>query len=164
MMNHVINKNPLQLFEYVTAAFLTLAWHGLACWVVWQVIEGSVILCFKFGFNLSLLTIFLAWWSNHTFNRRVFFSQPQNNKIVFQCKHGFKPNYIADSNGHVHLVTYQENRDEESAGYFESCLAGTQSSSGQKTDLGKLTNKCCRYLYPISFAIFNLGYWLALSA
>ncbi|KAM7444609.1 hypothetical protein ABFA07_006716 [Porites harrisoni] len=94
--------------------------------------------------------------------------KPQNNKIVFQCKHGFKPNYIADSNGHVHLVTYQENRDEESAGYFDKlrkcCLAGTQSSSGQKTDLGKLTNKCCRYLYPISFAIFNLGYWLALSA
>ena len=87
---------------------------------------------------------------------------------MFQCKHGFKPNYIADSNGHVHLVTYQENRDEESAGYFDKlrkcCLAGTQSSGGQKTDLGKLTNKCCRYLYPISFAIFNLGYWLALSA
>ena len=96
-----------------------------------------------------------------------FFSKPQNNKIVFQCKHGFQPNYVADANGHVHLVSQQENKAEQrspcKSNLITCCMACTQSTESEKTDLSVLTNKCCRYMFPISFAIFNLVYWLALS-
>lgn len=98
-----------------------------------------------------------------------FLFKPQNNKIVFQCKHGFKPNYVADANGHVHLVTYQDNSKAEntptpcSASLRTCCLACTQTTDNENADLSVLTNKCCRYMFPISFAIFNLVYWLALS-
>ena len=96
-----------------------------------------------------------------------FVSKPQNNKIVFQCKHGFQPNYVADANGHVHLVSQQENKAEQRSAcknnMITCCMACTQSTDREKTDLSVLTNKCCRYMFPISFAIFNLVYWLALS-
>lgn len=96
-----------------------------------------------------------------------FVSKPQNNKIVFQCKHGFQPNYVADANGHVHLVSQQENKAEQrspcKSNLITCCMACTQSTESEKTDLSVLTNKCCRYMFPISFAIFNLVYWLALS-
>ena len=96
-----------------------------------------------------------------------FVSKPQNNKMVFQCKHGFQPNYVADANGQVHLVSQQENKAEQrspcKSNLITCCMACTQSTESEKTDLSVLTNKCCRYMFPISFAIFNLVYWLALS-
>lgn len=90
----------------------------------------------------------------------------QNANIIFQCKHGFKPNYVADENGHVHLVTYQENKEEgtsRSARVRTCCTACSKSTESARTDLSVLTNRCCRYMFPACFAIFNLIYWLALS-
>lgn len=95
--------------------------------------------------------------------------QSQNNEIVFQCKHGFKPNYVADANGHIHLVSYQDSKVDDTSHCNNClrtcCLACAQSTDTdrEKADLSVLTNKCCRYMFPIAFAIFNLVYWLALS-
>lgn len=93
--------------------------------------------------------------------------KPQNGNIIFQCKHGFKPNYVADENGHVHLVTYRENKEEGtsrcSARVRTCCTACSKSTESPRTDLSVLTNRCCRYMFPACFAIFNLIYWLALT-
>lgn len=95
-------------------------------------------------------------------------AKPQNNKIVFQCKHGCQPNFVADANGHIHLVSQPENsnRVEQKAQCTEglrTCCVACYQPRDTKTDLSVLTNKCCRYMFPISFAVFNLVYWLAFS-
>ena len=58
--------------------------------------------------------------------------KPQNKRLVFQCKHGFKANYVADANGHVHLISYQGNRAEDSSqcrdAILTCCLACNQST------------------------------------
>ena len=86
---------------------------------------------------------------------------------MFQCKHGFKPNYVADANGHVHVVSYHDNKAGKpspcSAGLRTCCLACTHSTDTEKADFSVLSSKCCRYMFPLAFAIFNLVYWLALS-
>ena len=58
--------------------------------------------------------------------------KPQNKRLVFQCKHGFKANYVADANGHVYLISYQGNRAEDTSqcrdAILTCCLACNQST------------------------------------
>lgn len=87
---------------------------------------------------------------------------------MFQCKHGCQPNFVADANGHIHLVSQPENsnRVEQKAQCTEglrTCCVACYQPRDTKTDLSVVTNKCCRYMFPISFAVFNLVYWLAFS-
>lgn len=116
--------------------------------------------------TLQLVTI-VHLLHEKTYSKFYFPFQPQNTNIIFQCKHSLKPNYVADENGHVHLVTYQENKDEDasrcSARVRTCCTGCSQSTGSARNDLSALTNRCCRFMFPASFAIFNLIYWLALS-
>ena len=87
---------------------------------------------------------------------------------MFQCKHGCQPNFVADANGHIHLVSQPENsnRVDQKAQCTEGlrpCCVACYQPRDTKTDLSVVTNKCCRYMFPISFAVFNLVYWLAFS-
>ena len=90
----------------------------------------------------------------------------QDGKVVFRCKHGKHPQYVAEANGQVHVVSEEQGEEEQRLGtealLRNCCMMRAKSHRKKKTDWGTVANNCCRFMYPTAFILFNLIYWLAL--
>ncbi|XP_048578040.1 gamma-aminobutyric acid receptor alpha-like isoform X2 [Nematostella vectensis] len=97
------------------------------------------------------------------------YGKERTQQVTFKCKHGFKPTYVAEPNGEVHVVSYQEEKSTSVKETLANCCLpmacpeAIRKNNGGKSsdnmDFSVVMNKCCRFMYPAAFGLFNVVYW-----